>query len=69
MSRLLEICAAVGLLVALIWAVLAGLYVAAFGPTPDDLSHQPELSLVFPGARLEPGSQIRIGQTVLELRR
>ena len=49
----LEISAGVGLVCALVWAILASLYVAAFDLTAADLSHEPEASIAFPGARLE----------------
>ena len=49
----LELIAGVGLLAALLWALLASLSVLAFGLSAADLSHEPEASITFPGARLE----------------
>lgn len=49
----LEIVAVVGLLAAVVWALLASLSVLVFGLSAADLSHEPEASITFPGARVE----------------
>ena len=49
----LQITAVVGLLLAVVWALLASLSVLMFGLSAADLSHEPEASITFPGARVE----------------
>jgi protein-S-isoprenylcysteine O-methyltransferase Ste14 len=49
----LEIVAVVGLMAAVVWALLASLSVLLFGLSAADLSHEPEASITFPGARVE----------------
>jgi protein-S-isoprenylcysteine O-methyltransferase Ste14 len=49
----LEIVAVVGLVAAVVWALLASLSVLVFGPSAADLSRVPEASITFPGARVE----------------
>lgn len=61
----LEIGAVVGLLAALIWALLSSLYVAALGLTPADVTHQPESWIKFPGARLASESSSGPGYDIL----
>ena len=55
---ILQISAALGLIGALIWAVLSLSYVGLFGLTATDLSHRPEYRIEYPGARLEHESSI-----------
>jgi protein-S-isoprenylcysteine O-methyltransferase Ste14 len=62
---LLEMSAFLGLLCALIWALLSAMYVAYFGLTPADLAHQPEASITFPGARLEGETSADAGFDIL----
>lgn len=51
MRRLLDLSAVLGLLIALLWAVISALW--GQGLSPDDLARQPEAAIVFPTARFE----------------